>query len=78
MNHTRVPVYGIEFRASTVRVERPYARKMDEAFFGPAFNPDRSPPFIAVPGLHGSLAQKFIHASDNRHLLFSATLRSQD
>jgi hypothetical protein len=42
-------------------------RKVGEALCGHALNLDRSPPFFAVPGLHGSLAQRFIHGTDNSH-----------
>lgn len=50
------------------------ARKMGEAFCGHTFNLDGSPPFFAVPGLHGSLAPRFIHVTDDSHLVPLATL----
>ena len=50
------------------------ARKMGEAFCGHTFNLDGSPPFFAVPGLHGSLAPGFIHVTDDSRLVPLATL----
>ncbi|YCK75616.1 hypothetical protein M1D32_10300 [Arthrobacter sp. D3-16] len=48
--------------------------KMSEALCGYSLDPDRSPPFIAVPGLHRSLAQNFIHVNDDSYLLSVADL----
>jgi hypothetical protein len=45
------------------------AGKMGEALCGHALNLDGPPPYFGVPGLHGSLAQRFIHVTDNSHRL---------